>query len=152
LTDPLTPPTDASRQSTKAPDQIDILAGARLRLQRKLLGMSQTYLGNRVGVAFQQIQKYEAGLNRMGSSRLQNIARELGVPVSYFFEEDERRGTEEAVGALMTTREGINLTRAFNSIRNPAIRRAILELANAAAGINNDNTVREETAGVEPVS
>jgi len=126
-----------SPPTSRTPDQIDILAGARLRLQRKLLGMSQTHLGDRVGVAFQQIQKYEAGLNRMGSSRLQAIARELGVSVSYFFEEDTGRATEEAVSALMTTREGIILTRAFNSIRSCEIRQAILQLANALAGIDD---------------
>lgn len=69
-----------------SPDPIDVFVGQRVRDRRKETGLSQTQLGKEIGVTFQQIQKYEKGTNRMGSSRLVRIGRTLGIPVSYFFE------------------------------------------------------------------
>ena len=66
---------------------VDRLVGARMRLRRQSLGMSQTELGEKIGVTFQQIQKYELGSNRVGASRLASVATALGVPVTFFFEE-----------------------------------------------------------------
>src|SRR5258707_14516594 len=66
---------------------VDIHVGARMRQRRALLGMSQTAVGDAVGLTFQQIQKYERGSNRISSSRLYGLARVLAVPVSYFFDE-----------------------------------------------------------------
>lgn len=74
------------RRTTKGPNPIDIHVGSRLRKQRVMLGMSQASLAEAFGLTFQQVQKYESGMNRMGSSRLQQAASILGVPVSYFFE------------------------------------------------------------------
>src|SRR5262245_35868745 len=70
----------------KRPSPIDQYVGARVRMQRQLLEMSQTKLGDALGLTFQQIQKYEKGANRIGASRLQQIAHILQVPVSFFFE------------------------------------------------------------------
>src|ERR1700761_7660569 len=72
---------------THGPDPIDIHVGARLRLRRNLIGMSQEQLGKASGLTFQQIQKYEHGTNRMGASRLHQFARLLNIPVSWFFDE-----------------------------------------------------------------
>ncbi|MCB8835790.1 helix-turn-helix domain-containing protein, partial [Escherichia coli] len=69
----------------KQPNQIDIDVGNKIRLRRRLTGMSQTALGTALGITFQQVQKYEKGTNRVGASRLSDMARILGVPVSYFF-------------------------------------------------------------------
>ena len=71
----------------KQPNPIDIHVGSRIRLRRTMLGMSQEKLGEALGITFQQVQKYEKGTNRVGASRLQNIAAILGVPVSFFFED-----------------------------------------------------------------
>lgn len=71
---------------TEAPDPIDIHVGARLRLRRNLLGMSQEQLGKASRLTFQQIQKYERGTNRMGASRLFQMGKILDVPVAWFFE------------------------------------------------------------------
>ena len=71
---------------TKGPSPIDAHVGSRLRIRRIERGMSQEKLGEAFGLTFQQVQKYEKGMNRMGSSRLQHAADILGVPVSYFFE------------------------------------------------------------------
>ena len=71
----------------KKPNPIDIHVGSRIRLRRKMLGMSQEKLGENLGITFQQIQKYEKGTNRVGASRLQAISSILGVPVAFFFED-----------------------------------------------------------------
>jgi transcriptional regulator with XRE-family HTH domain len=70
----------------KSPSPIDVYVGSRMRMRRTMLGMSQEKLGEAFGVSFQQVQKYEKGTNRMGSSRLQQATNVLGVPVSFFFE------------------------------------------------------------------
>ena len=69
------------------PDPIDVHVGSRLKMRRKLLSMSQGEIGNNLGLTFQQIQKYEKGANRIGSSRLLKLSKILDVPVEYFFEE-----------------------------------------------------------------
>jgi transcriptional regulator with XRE-family HTH domain len=70
----------------KAPNAIDVEVGARIRLKRKLNGISQQSLAGKLGVTFQQVQKYEKGTNRVGASRLSQIATALDVPMSYFFD------------------------------------------------------------------
>jgi transcriptional regulator with XRE-family HTH domain len=70
----------------KAPNSIDKHVGSRVRMRRKMLAMSQTKLGDALGVAFQQVQKYEKGTNRIGASRLQQLSHVLQVPVAFFFE------------------------------------------------------------------
>lgn len=79
----------AARKPNKGdgPNPVDIHVGSRVRFRRNLIGMSQEQLGRATGLTFQQIQKYERGANRMGASRLFQIARILGVPVSWFFDE-----------------------------------------------------------------
>src|ERR1700761_8162301 len=79
----------AARKAEKpdGPDPIDIHVGARLRLRRNLSGMSQEQLGKALGLTFQQIQKYERGTNRMGASRLYQLADTLAIPIQWFFEE-----------------------------------------------------------------
>src|SRR5205809_4780883 len=75
------------RQRGDKPNPIDVHVGSRVRLRRNMLGLSQEKLGEAIGLTFQQVQKYERGANRIGSSRLFDLARVLDVPVSYFFEE-----------------------------------------------------------------
>ena len=126
------------------PDPIDIHVGSRVRLRRSLLGMSQEKLGTALGLTFQQIQKYERGANRIGSSRLYKLSRILDVPVSFFFEDmpsetaDSFGGFEEAgtrgfSGDMLTRRETIDLLRAYYGIANAEIRRRIYEVAKAVS-------------------
>ncbi|CUX70618.1 conserved hypothetical protein; putative transcriptional regulatory protein HTH type [Agrobacterium sp. NCPPB 925] len=127
----------------KQPNAIDVHVGGRIRLRRKLSGMSQERLGEALGITFQQIQKYENGTNRVGASRLQNIANVLNVPISFFFE--DAPGTEGdaidnlktfsslADGLFLASTEGLHLNQAFLKIRNPDIRRKIVELVTALA-------------------
>ncbi|EJF91255.1 helix-turn-helix domain-containing protein [Bartonella tamiae] len=122
----------------KKPDPTDIYVGSRIRLRRNMLGLSQEKLGEKLGITFQQIQKYEKGTNRVGASRLQAISEIMDVPVSYFFEQmTEGRPTEGFVENehqyvdFCSSHEGIQLMRAFTNIKDPKIRRKIIDLAKA---------------------
>ncbi|WP_312033082.1 helix-turn-helix domain-containing protein [Ensifer sesbaniae] len=115
---------------------------ALIRLQRTLKGMSQTTLAEGLGVTFQQVQKYEKGTNRVGSSRLQAIANILGVPVAWFFEEgpvssSTSQGPEAGVGREITqflnSVEGLSLNRAFVKIQDDKIRRKVVDVVKALA-------------------
>jgi transcriptional regulator with XRE-family HTH domain len=122
----------------KVPDPIDKHAGARLRMRRMMVGMSQEKLAGALGITFQQIQKYEKGANRIAASRLQQIARILQVSPSFFFDEGSAAETPQAgfaeadTGAyvvdFLSTAEGLQLNRAFAMIRDPKVRRRIVDL------------------------
>jgi transcriptional regulator with XRE-family HTH domain len=103
-------------------------------MQRLMLDMTQSELGRQIGVTFQQIQKYEKGVNRVGASRLQHIAKVLGVSVSFFFEGIIPEGTKAPSDAneanrLMTTRDGLSLAQNFLRIKSVQVRRRIVALA-----------------------
>jgi transcriptional regulator with XRE-family HTH domain len=133
--------SDVSKQSVKRPNPTDIYVGSRVRMRRKMMGMSQEKLGERLGITFQQIQKYEKGTNRIGASRLQKIAEILEVPVSYFFPDqssDVAIGLAEEGGPgyvvdFLSTAEGLELNRAFARIKNAKVRRKMIELVRAVA-------------------
>lgn len=114
---------------TEGPDPIDIHVGQRVRARRKMLGLSQTQLGHELGVTFQQVQKYERGTNRIGSSRLFKISTSLDVPIPYFFEGAETKlpGYEEALDGqtdeLMERDETRELVDSYYRIPDPRIRR-----------------------------
>ncbi|MDF1791755.1 MAG: helix-turn-helix transcriptional regulator [Thalassobaculaceae bacterium] len=124
------------------PNPIDIHVGARVRLRRTLLGMSQERLGDALGLTFQQVQKYERGANRVGASRLFELAKALGVPVSYFFDDmPEDDGTEVTAATSgpmeedpMRRRETIELVRAYYRITDDTARRRLYELMRSIAG------------------
>jgi transcriptional regulator with XRE-family HTH domain len=110
-----------------------------------LLGMSQEKLGEHLGLTFQQIQKYEKGINRIGASRLFDLAKVLGVPVQFFYEELPVSGGDGATGfaerpaesyaiEFLGSREGLELNKAFARISDPRVRRSIVELVRAFAG------------------
>ncbi|HEU0082877.1 MAG TPA: helix-turn-helix transcriptional regulator [Bradyrhizobium sp.] len=122
----------------KAPNPVDRHVGSRVRMRRIMLGMSQEKLGEGLGLTFQQIQKYEKGTNRIGASRLQQICDILHIPVSFLFE-GVPGGTINADGMLepaspayvadfLATTEGLALIRAFTSIPNIKLRRAIVDM------------------------
>jgi transcriptional regulator with XRE-family HTH domain len=117
---------------SKSPNSVDVAVGSRVRFRRKQLGLSQGRLGEKLGITFQQIQKYEKGTNRVGASRLQAMASVLDVPVSYFFPDP---GTpldkSDAVTALLDSRGAIEMLTAFTRIEDPGVRKAILALTRA---------------------
>lgn len=124
----------------KKPHPIDIHVGGRVRLRRTMLGMSQDRLAEALGLTFQQIQKYEKGVNRIGASRVFEISRVLSVPIQFFFD-DFDAGTGRSYGfaeqgsddgmvmmELLNTPEGVQLCKHFASIKDPKIRKRVLEL------------------------
>jgi len=121
------------------PNPVDVHVGSRVRLRRTLLGMSQEKLGKAVNLTFQQIQKYERGANRIGSSRLYQLANILDVSISFFFDGVEERisraesgvaeGEQEAFESdQLSRRETLELVRAYYRITDPTVRKRIFEL------------------------
>lgn len=125
----------ASRLISRGRDPLDVYVGKRLRRRRIFVGMSQTQLGEAVGVSFQQVQKYESGVNRAVPRRLFEFGRILGVPLAYFFDGYvERHGgrgrspeTREVID-VFSTDEALTLLRAYYSLRTPAVRQQIGKL------------------------
>lgn len=123
----------------KIPDPIDVEVGGKIKAQRRLVGMSQNTLADRLGVTFQQIQKYEKGTNRVSSSRLAMIAETFGVPPAYFFPGsivDPREGAVAAAPELVSfieTNEGRDLNVAFARISSNKLRRKVVGLVTALA-------------------
>jgi len=126
----------------RGPTSIDRHVGSRVRLRRQLLNMSQERLGEELGVTFQQVQKYERGANRIGAGRLWLLSRILDVPVSFFYdgaaEAEGRGGFSEGdqtpiVDDFIQSSDGVALAQAFSRIRDPKVRRRILELVRTLA-------------------
>lgn len=114
---------------------VDVHVGKRVRHRRWMVGMTQQQLAEKVGIKFQQIQKYETGMNRVSASRLWDIADVLGVPVSFFFEGlSEDVSADENVSAvptdLMADKEALELVRSYYAIPE-AQRRRLFDLARA---------------------
>jgi len=112
---------------------IDVHVGKRVRHRRWMLGMTQQQLGDRVGIKFQQIQKYETGMNRISASRLWDIAQAMDASISFFFEGLDGAETAEhpaaaQIGDLLVDREAIELVRSYNAIPEEQ-RRRLFELA-----------------------
>ena len=127
------------------PSPIDVHVGGRVRLRRTLMGMSQERLGEALGLTFQQVQKYERGVNRIGASRLFDLARVLDVPIGFFFDDmpdgmggttsiprrassgfaDAQDGFEDDT---LHRRETLELVRAYYRITDPAVRKRVFDL------------------------
>ena len=122
----------------KQANPVDARVGHRVRLRRMLMGMSQERLGELLGLTFQQVQKYEKGVNRIGAGRLFEIATILGVPIGFFYEDAENAlantpgfAEDDESGSVMefiASGEGLQLTLAFMRIKDPKVRRRILDL------------------------
>ncbi len=125
---------------------IDVHVGARVRVRRTLLGMSQTTLGDAIGLTFQQMQKYEKGMNRISASRLFALSRVLDVAIQYFFDDmppevsasspaNKKRGKAKKLPSYepdpMARRETLQLVRAYYKITDPQIRKRLFEMTKA---------------------
>jgi transcriptional regulator with XRE-family HTH domain len=137
-----------TRGSRPRPDALDVHVGSRLRARRLMLGLTQEQLGDAVGLTFQQIQKYERGINRMGASRLWELARALGVPIGWFYQDSAAAtAVRPAPGFAMPAQEPFGVTAereempgdardlldAFARIADPVVRQRILELVKSLA-------------------
>lgn len=121
-----------------------------MRLRRTMLGMSQDQIGSATGITFQQVQKYERGVNRMGSSRLYEFSRILSVPVAYFFEGFLEGRSPKAAGMaesaapayeheVLGSKETMSLVKSFNEITNPKTRKHVLQLVKSIAQSEGDS-------------
>lgn len=123
----------------KAPNQIDIHVGSRIRLGRTRARMTQEQLAEGLGITFQQVQKYEKGSNRVGASRLQHISELLNLPIIFFFEAgpsalvDTADDASHRLSELMNSKESIALATAFHSIEDKHVRRSVLSLVRSLA-------------------
>jgi transcriptional regulator with XRE-family HTH domain len=126
----------------KSTSSIDKEIGTRVRMRRISIGMSQEKLGEMLGLTFQQVQKYEKGMNRISVGRLVDIAKILGVEIHFFFDgiKSGKAGTgfaeEETppyIADVMSTPEGLQLIRTFTSIKNPKVRKSIVQLVASLA-------------------
>jgi transcriptional regulator with XRE-family HTH domain len=126
----------------KKPDFIDVEVGQRIRIQRLQSGLSQTSLAEQLGVTFQQVQKYEKGMNRVGAGRLTKIAKVLGVPVTTFFGAHDGETLQASDGGttfsplkLLTVPGALRLLRAYGQLDDGRMRRSVVNLVeNIAAG------------------
>jgi len=138
---------DSEEKGSRRANPIDIHVGSRVRFRRMLLGMSQEKLGERLGLTFQQVQKYEKGINRIGASRLFDLAQVLGVSVQFFYDDvpmSEPRASapetaltevpdEHSIVEFLRSRDGLELNRAFVRIPDLKARRAIVDLVRSLA-------------------
>lgn len=136
----------------KKANPVDAHVGYRVRLRRMLIGMSQERLGDLLGLTFQQVQKYERGINRIGAGRLYEVAEILGVPINFFYEgmdgiqvpaehgngngHENGNGKPSAVMDFLSSNEGIQLSAAYMGIKDVKVRRKILDLVRS---ISTDN-------------
>lgn len=138
------PKTATPSAKPKQTTETDHSIGNRIALLRSASGMSQTMLADALGISFQQVQKYEAGKNRIGAGRLRAIADRLGVPVSVFFAEDP--GPEASVSGLDMLQESgaLSLLQAYETISDENMRREILNLVKAAARISQRSRLTDD--------
>ena len=132
----------------RGPLAVDMHVGARIRMRRRFLGISQQSLAAQLGITFQQVQKYERGANRVSASKLYEVACALNTPVTYFFEglADPLAGTgepkqvqamEQSIGAFLQSSEGVELASMFARVDRPRTRRMILDLVRTLADEEN---------------
>ena len=130
------------------PHPIDVHVGARVKLRRMILGMSQETLGKSLGLTFQQIQKYEKGVNRIGASRIFELSKLLDVPIQYFYNDygdtigaasDTARSDDgDMFMTLVNSPEGVQLCRSFSEIKDPQVKKRVLELVKSIAETERD--------------
>ncbi len=135
-------------KNARRANPIDAHVGTRVRLRRMLLGMSQEKLAEQLGLTFQQVQKYEKGINRIGASRLFELSQLLGVAVGFFYEDApnvpnnaglmppgfaETPTGENYIVDFLNSREGLDLNRSFMRVTDPKVRRSIIDLVKALA-------------------
>ena len=134
----------------KVPSGIDRIVGQRLRWRRRELRLTQEQLGEKLGLTFQQVQKYEKGVNRISAGRLFEMSQVLGITITYFYEGiDEMMGLsrrlivhedEHPPSLPVMDGEAMDLVKAFQNIDDKSLRRSLLETIRAAAATNESDT------------
>jgi len=114
------------------PNYIDVHVGSRIRMRRQLISMSQEKLGELLGITFQQVQKYEKGVNRVGAARLQAIATALDVPVTFFYDGDGKAREVESL-LFLDSAFSLRLLRAYSKIKDQTVQRQLVSLMESIA-------------------
>lgn len=137
---------------------VDAHVGSRVRMRRTLLGLSQQKLGNRLGLTFQQVQKYERGANRIGASRLFEISEILGVPVNFFFDEMPKKKMPDNIHRLndednnkfehqfIERRETLELLRSYYGITDPNVRKRVFEVVKSISNRDGEDSKNKRAA------
>jgi transcriptional regulator with XRE-family HTH domain len=123
----------ANSRPAKRPSSIDIAVGRNVRIWRMAKGLSQAQLAHRLGVTFQQVQKYEVGSNRIGTGRLVKLAAILGVPIAALFDGTEGADRARSLLALIADKRAFRLARAFAAIENTTLRLSLVNLVEKIA-------------------
>ncbi len=121
--------------SKHGPRPIDVHVGSCVRSRRTLLGMNQTQLGEKLGITYQQVQKYENGANRISASRLFQMTRILDVPVSFFFDGLVEGASVWSPDDIWLKRETLEFVRAYYRIGDPAARQCLFDLTEAMSNL-----------------
>ena len=122
-----------AKRSAKSPSPVDVTVARNVRVWRMAKGLSQARLANRLGVTFQQVQKYEIGANRIGTGRLVKIAAILGVPISALFQGTDAAGPSQSLLALLSDRRSFRLAHAFAAIKDNTCRVSLVNLVEKIA-------------------
>jgi transcriptional regulator with XRE-family HTH domain len=122
-----------AKRSAKSPSPVDVTVARNVRVWRMAKGLSQARLAKRLGVTFQQVQKYEIGANRIGTGRLVKIAAILGVPISALFQGTDAAGPSQSLLALLSDRRSFRLAHAFAAIKDNTCRVSLVNLVEKIA-------------------
>src|SRR4051812_31661289 len=141
------PKTFGRMASKGLPNPIDVHVGARIRVRRTIMGLSQSTLAEQMGLTFQQVQKYERGTNRVSSSRLYDLGRIMDVPLAYFFDEIGSEVAKQSPGALKG-----KAPRPADIEQDPAAKRETLELVRAYYGISDPGIRQRFTAMIRTIA
>lgn len=143
-----------ANMTKKKSDEVDVYVGLRMRMRRIAMGMSQTKLASKLGITYQQVQKYEKGINRVGASRLDAAAHVLGVEPAFFFEGRPETALNRAsaqadkngydILEFMKSHDGFALNQAFPRIADPTVRRNVIALVKTLAGGDFETDRRED--------
>ena len=139
----------AGTSSDRRVDAIDIAVGARVRVRRRLLNLSQSALAEALGISFQQVQKYERGANRVSASMLVKIAQRLGCSVGSLVGEEAGSVQDSLASQLMVT-GAVEILDAFERIKSPAVRRRLLKLVATLADIDDPNADIDASVSITP--
>ena len=131
-----------AKKSSKRPGPVDVTVGRNVRIWRMARGLSQAELASRIGVTFQQLQKYEVGANRIGTGRLVKVAAVLGVPVAALFEGTNAADPSESLLALVSDSRSFRLAQAFAAIKHTNLRLSLIQLVERIAAAEPTNRRR----------
>ena len=133
----------SAKARVKSPDVIDQHISNRIKTRRIMVGISQEKLADKLGITFQQVQKYEKGINRISASRLNRVAAILGVPIGHFFEDSIEPKIDQAdekglpiadrITEFLATKQGVQLVRSFLEVKDSGVRQQLVLLVSAIA-------------------